>query len=214
DSTSSRILHFYLPVYFWMSNLVAQRLPSSGPMIVGISAPQGCGKSTLAAILERLFAHAGKTCAVLSLDDFYLRGCDQDALARANMDNPLLQVRGNAGTHDLSLGLDTLRRLRRLAAGETAPLPRYDKAARGGRGDRLPEAAWPAVAAPPAVVLLEGWMLGFRPLATGDPALTEQEEASAANAGEPAGTGGAVTTAALRGYLELHNEMDSWIVIE
>lgn len=34
---------------------------------------------------------------------------DQTALAASNPNNPLLQYRGNAGTHDLELGSSTLR---------------------------------------------------------------------------------------------------------
>ncbi|PHH66466.1 hypothetical protein CDD80_938 [Ophiocordyceps camponoti-rufipedis] len=47
-------------------------------------------------------------------------------------------------------------------------IPRYDKAACGGRGDRLPRESWLSVNQPgePAVdvVILEGWCLGFRAL--------------------------------------------------
>ena len=78
---------------------------------VGISAPQGCGKTTVVEQLEKLLQRAGKSCASVSIDDFYLRNADQRALAAANPDNRLLQCRGNAGTHDLQLGADTLARL-------------------------------------------------------------------------------------------------------
>lgn len=42
-------------------------------------------------------------------------------------------------------------------------MPRYDKAAHGGLGDRVPESEW-AEARDVAVVILEGWCVGFRPL--------------------------------------------------
>lgn len=55
-----------------------------------------------------------------------------------------------------------------LARGEPTRVPRYDKAAFGGRGDRLPPAAWtPANQpgdAPLHVVVVEGWCVGFRAL--------------------------------------------------
>ena len=41
---------------------------------------------------------------------------------------------------------------------------RYDKSAFGGLGDRADPAAWPVAAPPVDIVLLEGWMLGFRPV--------------------------------------------------
>jgi D-glycerate 3-kinase len=45
------------------------------------------------------------------------------------------------------------------------PLCRYDKSAYSGRGDRAPPSAWPSVKGPVEVVLFEGWMSGFAPLA-------------------------------------------------
>ncbi len=81
--------------------------------------------------------------------------------AQANPDNRLLQVRGNACTHDVALGSETLRALVAAAADEDGPgagakkgkgagvaVPRYDKAAHGGRGDRAPRDAWPRVRGP------------------------------------------------------------------
>jgi D-glycerate 3-kinase len=40
--------------------------------VIGISAPQGSGKSTLVEQLEVLFEHAGATAVGVSIDDFYL----------------------------------------------------------------------------------------------------------------------------------------------
>ena len=49
-------------------------------MQLGISAPQGCGKSTLVEQLELLFEWRGQRAASVSIDDFYLtnavRVCD------------------------------------------------------------------------------------------------------------------------------------------
>ena len=46
-------------------------------------------------------------------------------------------------------------------AGEVMQLPRYDKAAHSGKGDRAPQTSWPQVTGPVDIVLFEGWMLGF-----------------------------------------------------
>ena len=40
--------------------------------MVGISAPQGSGKSTLVEQLELLFQHTGSAAVGVSIDDFYL----------------------------------------------------------------------------------------------------------------------------------------------
>jgi D-glycerate 3-kinase len=75
---------------------------------VGISAPQGCGKTTLVGQLTELLNAEGHAAASVSIDDFYLTGAEQDALAASAPDNELLRFRGNAGTHDLRLASDTL----------------------------------------------------------------------------------------------------------
>ncbi|CAN0501562.1 unnamed protein product, partial [Laminaria digitata] len=123
----------------------------------------------------------------------------KDALAARYPTNPLLQGRGNAGTHDLGLAIRTIRALKKhggIAGGDdssasppSAPfeggqeepgtgvrVPRYDKSARGGRGDRVPEEQWEIVSTRPEIVLLEGWMLGFEALPDGSPLLLSPEE--------------------------------------
>jgi D-glycerate 3-kinase len=57
-------------------------------------------------------------------------------------------------------------------------IPRYNKSAFGGAGDRAPPEQWQTVKPPLKVVLFEGWMLGFRPVGAStatavDPALPE-----------------------------------------
>lgn len=78
---------------------------------IGISAPQGCGKTTLVGELEKLLTGEGLCTATVSIDDFYLRRADLLELAAASPANALLQGRGNAGTHDLALGTNTLAAL-------------------------------------------------------------------------------------------------------
>ena len=45
--------------------------------MIGISAPQGCGKSSLVEEMRRMLEKDGHPCAVLSIDDFYLSGAEQ-----------------------------------------------------------------------------------------------------------------------------------------
>jgi len=199
---------------------------------IGLSAPQGCGKTTLVELLVDAFAADGLTCAAVSIDDFYLTGAQQDAVAAEHATNPLLQVRGNAGTHDLPLGSAVLRALKRglagsadtgafpggqAAADETADgdlpalvgrdangerqilIPRYDKAARGGRGDRAAVSTWAATGAPD-VVLLEGWMAGFAPVAATSAVLQAHPGLEEVNA-------------RLVSYEAWHALMDAWVVL-
>ena len=197
-----RIYQYYLPVFTWCRRQLDARRAAgaSGPLVLGISAPQGCGKTTLCEQLEDLFAFTGKcevycltycthagpakaarprlacsafgpcarvcvcvlrdarrataapthtpcsfslapslpsssptsptprpgaTAAAVSIDDFYLTHADQRATAAAHPGNLLLELRGNAGSHDVGLGTDTLRTLRAaVSPGDEVALPR------------------------------------------------------------------------------------------
>ena len=106
----------------------------------------------------------------ISIDDFYLTREEQQRVADTS-GNRLLQVRGNAGTHDLALGAETIAALKDSALksrAEGVRVPRYNKSASGGKGDRHPIEQWPEVAAGEGtgvdIILFEGWMLGFTPL--------------------------------------------------
>ena len=84
---------------------------------------------------------------------------------QAKSDNKLLQVRGNAGTHDLQLGRETLAALQSAVSADTeVAVPRYDKSKNEGRGDRAERSSWPHVQGPIDIILFEGWMLGFSPI--------------------------------------------------
>ena len=202
---------FYLPLYLHLKSKMLSRRKeqgnTSGPLFVGISAPQGCGKTTLTTLMEYLFEKDSYSCVSCSLDDFYLTGEAQDALALAHPTEPLLQYRGNAGTHDMPLMLSTLRLLKQGGGkgreGTTTGLanlrvPRYDKSLRGGRGDRAPDEEWRNLGSnSPDIVLFEGWMLGFEPLPDSDikdPALR-------------------VVNGHLRSYAPLHALFDTWLVL-
>ena len=109
---------------------------------------------------------------VTSIDDFYLTHADQSELASKYPTNPLVQHRGQPGTHDLPLAQQTLSSLRDR---QKVQIPVYDKSAFNGQGDRTDSSVWesfndsePSV----DVVLIEGWCVGFRPLS--DAALEEK----------------------------------------
>ncbi|CAN0398570.1 unnamed protein product, partial [Ectocarpus sp. 13 AM-2016] len=87
-------------------------------------------------------------------------------------------------------------------------VPRYDKSARGGKGDRALEGEWSVVSTPPDVLLLEGWMLGFEALPDDSPLLLSAAEADGGDDGL-----GAVNTF-LDEYQSLHDEVDAWLVLK
>jgi D-glycerate 3-kinase len=164
-----RSLAFYLS---WLYPHVEQS--PSRPVFIGLSAPQGAGKTTLVGKLVPALEARGLRAVAISIDDFYLTHAEQLALAAKHPGNRLLEHRGAPGTHDIGLGDAVLERLSRLGHRESTKVPVYDKSAHGGRGDRAPEDPWPIVAGPLDVVLLEGWCWAFQPVPENvliDPAL-------------------------------------------
>jgi len=177
-SEAHRVYEYYLPVALWvLSRLDAHHAAHEGstgasakppPHVVGLSAPQGCGKTTLVEALVAVFEAEGLVVASLSVDDLYLTRAEQVALAEREAGNPLLELRGNAGSHDVALGARVLEALTGLNGGpesrpDSVALPRYDKSLHAGKGDRAHESSWPTVTPRNVdLVLLEGWMLGFR----------------------------------------------------
>ncbi|XP_071729422.1 D-glycerate 3-kinase, chloroplastic [Rutidosis leptorrhynchoides] len=169
----ARIYHYYIPVFLWCERQISDHRSAYKdgddipPLVIGFSAPQGCGKTTLVFALDYLFKTSGRKSATISIDDFYLTHDNQAKLREKNPGNALLEFRGNAGSHDLSLSVETLTAVGKLTKeGMKMKLPRYDKSAYNGRGDRADPSTWPEVEGPLSVVLFEGWMLGFKPVPT------------------------------------------------
>ncbi|MDP3236232.1 MAG: hypothetical protein Q8N26_25810 [Myxococcales bacterium] len=154
---AERIHWLTLPVASWVLHHL--RAARRRPLMVGLNAPQGAGKTTLTKSLVGLFAELGVRAVSVSIDDFYLRRSEQLALASRHPGNPFLEHRGYPGTHDVELGARVLQALR---DGHDVDVPRYDKSAHGGRGDRSDEVT--PIRGQVDVVLLEGWMLGFQPV--------------------------------------------------
>jgi len=133
------------------------------PLVIGLQAPQGAGKTTLVTHLLNALPVHGLIGAGVSVDDFYLTREGQLGVAASNPGNRYLEHRGYPGTHDVALGERTLRELKALGDGQSARVPVYDKSAHGGRGDRAPEETWRVVTGPLDLIVVEGWMLGFSP---------------------------------------------------
>ena len=117
---ASRVYRYYLPVYLWcVARLDAHRSNAAPggacpPLVVGLSAPQGCGKTTLVTQLTKLLESDGVRAASVSIDDVYLTGEEQERVAADHPTNTLLRFRGNPGSHDVPLGIATIESLRLL----------------------------------------------------------------------------------------------------
>jgi D-glycerate 3-kinase len=143
----------YLPLAAWV---VAHKM--DGPFVLGVNGAQGSGKSTLCEFLA-LILREGYECKVagFSIDDIYKTRAERERLAGSV--HPLLVTRGVPGTHDVSLGLETLDRLTTAGMESPVALPAFDKSV----DDRRPKSAWHLTAAPVDIVIFEGWCVGCVP---------------------------------------------------
>ncbi|EMD68457.1 hypothetical protein GGP41_003328 [Bipolaris sorokiniana] len=155
------------------------------PIILGITGLQGSGKSTWASTLVKLLSEEhGLYSITVSLDDFYKTHAE--LLERRNQDpaNKLYLTRGQPGTHDKQLAQSFFQQLKTWSTtttdGSTSTkglaIPSFDKSRFNGEGDRAPEHSWPRITRKPAVVIFEGWCLGFIPVPS---SLIEQKHALA-----------------------------------
>jgi D-glycerate 3-kinase len=192
-----RIRDLYLPVLSFSVSRLDAAAPR--PAVIGLQAPQGAGKTTLATHVLACLPDLGLRGVSVSIDDFYLTRTEQLRLAAAHPGNPYLEHRGYPGTHDVPLGERTIAALRTLGDSQAAsvPVPAYDKSAHGGRGDRRPEADWPVVTGPLDLVIVEGWMLGFTPV--------EESRLPDSHLVTP--------NRALADYARWHRQIDAWVVL-
>lgn len=137
--------------------IAACRQGQSRPLIQGILGGQGMGKSTLAAVLRAILSHLGYSTCSLSIDDLYKTYSDRLILQQQD---PRLIWRGPPGTHDLQLGLTILEKLHQPNFAQPIQLPRFDKSAYNGAGDRTT----PEEVSNIDIVLFEGWFVGVRPI--------------------------------------------------
>ncbi|MEQ8996102.1 MAG: glycerate kinase [Coleofasciculus sp. B1-GNL1-01] len=172
------------------------------PLIQGILGGQGTGKTTLAVVLKLILAQLGYRTLSLSIDDLYKTYQERQRLREQD---PRLIWRGPPGTHDVELGVQVLDELRSQNSSDSILVPRFDKSAWQGAGDRTDfEPVQKA-----DIVLFEGWFVGVRPVAvtvfsgaTPAPIETESDRAFARDMNEQ-----------LKQYLPLWERLDRLIVL-
>ena len=190
--------HLWLPLAL---QLASYRQKQSHPLIQGILGGQGTGKTTLGAILTLILKHLEYRTLSLSLDDLYKTYSDRLALQQQD---PRLIWRGPPGTHDIELGLTVLDRLRQSNLNQLIEIPRFDKSAWGGAGDR----STPEIITGADIILFEGWFVGVRPINLGNfdtappPIITPSDRKFARD-----------LNARLKNYIPLWEKLDRLIVL-
>ncbi|MEH2324242.1 MAG: glycerate kinase [Nostoc sp.] len=179
--------------------LASQRQQLERPLIQGILGGQGTGKTTMSKVLSLILEQLGYRTVSLSLDDLYKTYSDRLVLTQQD---PRLIWRGPPGTHDVDLGLNVLDQIRQSQS--PVMLPRFDKSAFGGAGDRTN----PEMVTDVDIVLFEGWFVGVRPINTDifetapPPIITDEDKAFARHINH-----------SLYNYLPLWERLDSLIVL-
>jgi len=181
--------------------LVAWRKLLNRPLVQGIVGGQGTGKSTLGTVLTLILSSMGYPTLSLSLDDLYKTYAKHQHLRQQD---PRLIWRGPPGTHDVQLGIQVLDQLRNPNRSGLITIPRFDKSAHGGTGDRTA----PEIVETVEIILFEGWFVGVHPLdpavfATAPPPiLTEADRAFARDMNQQ-----------LQEYLPLWQRLDRLILL-
>ena len=153
-STNVRNLkEIYIPIAFWINK---QYLKKEKTLLLGLSASQGSGKTTVAKILKIILKYFFKrNVCVVSIDDFYKTSADRNKMAKKK--HPLLKTRGVPGTHDTNLIKLFFQSLQRKKF-KKIKLPKFDKSIE----DRLKKNKWYIINKKPEIVIFEGWCVGAK----------------------------------------------------
>lgn len=196
------ILNQFQKLWFpFAVELAIARRKLNRTLVQGILGGQGVGKSTLCQILKQILNYLGCSVATLSIDDLYLTYPQRQELRRKD---PRLIWRGPPGTHDVNLGIEVIDRCRNSNSTEKILMPRFDKSAYNGAGDR----STPEAISKPDILLFEGWFVGVQPMAedcfTRPPApiITAEDIRFAKDSNRR-----------LRAYLPLWDKLDSLMVL-
>ena len=143
----------YIPIAFWIEKKYKRKRKT---LLLGLSASQGSGKTTVAAILSIILKifFKRKVC-VISIDDFYKTLKDRKKMAKNK--HPLFETRGVPGTHDIDLLKKFFISIKQENFKSTI-LPKFNKS----NDDRFKKKYWHIIKKKPEIVLLEGWCVGAK----------------------------------------------------
>ena len=129
------------------------------PYFICLSGGQGSGKTTLSEFIQIVLSKVQtRKVAGFSIDDIYKTREEREELA--NTVHPLCKVRGVPGTHDIQLGLNTVKSLFEADDSSFTPIPSFSKPL-----DRHnPKETWKRFKGRPEFVFFDAWCGGARPV--------------------------------------------------
>ena len=143
----------YIPIAFWIEKKYKKK---GTTLVIGLSASQGSGKTTVAAILRIILKFFFKrNVCVISIDDFYKKLNDRKKMAEQK--HPLFKTRGVPGTHDINLIKDFFILIKSKKF-KKIKLPKFNKSI----DDREKKNNWHNIKNKPEIVILEGWCVGAK----------------------------------------------------
>jgi len=144
----------YIPIAFWINSKCKK---NGKTLLLGLSAGQGSGKTTVSAILSIILKNFfKKNICVISIDDFYKTLKERNKMAEQK--HPLFKTRGVPGTHDINLVKNFFISLKRKKF-KKIKLPKFNKSI----DDRLKKSYWHNINNKPEIVIFEGWCVGAKP---------------------------------------------------
>jgi D-glycerate 3-kinase len=160
ENLDSQYFWFYVPLACWVADRVAEKKKKFPNQAYGlaINGGQGTGKTTKAGFLKVILEALGFKVVTFSTDDFYKT---HEELQKLKRRNPVYRSRGPPGTHDIKKLKEVTEALKNRRA---TKIPKYDKSAFNGEGDREPEEKWDVVPAGTDIFIVEGAQAGLRPI--------------------------------------------------
>ena len=199
---------YYIPFSEWVIKRVEEKKKTTKEAyVLGLCGAQGSGKTTFAQVLTLLLKEQGYNVVVFSLDDIYKTYKERERLRKKI---PEYTARGPPGTHDVKLGLEIIKKLKKSTSKTRVLVPVFDKSLHKGKGDRLPEHEWKVVVGKVDIVIFEGWIVGARPIGEDNLKIVHEVEKKI----DPSGRLRKAIDRNLRKYEALFNEIDDLVVLD
>ena len=124
--------------------------------LIGLAGGQGSGKSTISNILKILLKEKfNLETVIISIDDFYKTLKERKKMSK-NL-SKLFLTRGVPGTHDTTLLLNCLKKLKKKSFRKVL-IPKFNKST----DNRSKKKEWMTVLRKPDVIIFEGWCIGAK----------------------------------------------------